>query len=174
MNDVFAVKYRPIYIISRVPDQRCGRESIKEGIPGQCTPHLHILNNMYECFDRSDEVPFKIEKIEDWSNITLKECQFKYKGFLCTKNNVTKCIPLNAQGHRFTVASWCMWPDSATGTTLPTCDEIDGMSIGNEILCGNYTFWENVPCPTDNVSSIVQQGNDYDLDIPQAAYFWGK
>ena len=125
---------------------RCGHDynNVKEGIPGQCINDNYFNNNLYECLDRSDEIPFNSIKEDFWFAINLKPCNNWCGGtpncYECTRNNVTRCID-----------GWCNnnVDDHTFYDTGETCDEINGKSILDKKLCGNYTFWQNVPCITN-------------------------
>ena len=90
---------------------------------------------MYDCFDRSDEIPFDKVKESFWFDVTLKSCydQSGFKGFECTRKNITKCV-----------TDWCS--DFHVAVSAETCDEINGRSVKDEKVCGNYTLWQNYPC----------------------------
>ena len=111
------------------------------GIPGQCINNALLQNNIYECFDRSDEHPFGPLKEDFWSNININYCDIdepKFtnlgykKGFNCTRHGETQCVP-----------DWCN-PEANAGIT---CDEFGGVSTLNKDLCGNFTFWNSIKCP---------------------------
>ena len=96
---------------------------------------------MYDCLDRSDEIPFNIVKEDFWFAINLTPCNVSItttrivSGYECTRNNVTKCV-----------TGWC----NVNYGHVETCDEIDGRSIVDKTLCRNYTFWQNEPCQIRN------------------------
>ena len=137
---------------------RCGTvDNVVGGIPGQCITAGYVENNKYDCFDRSDEYPFGQKKVDSWSNISINYCDVDeprwrnmgfVKGFNCTRHGETKCVP-----------DWCE-PRNVAAVAGITCDEIEGVTVYNNDLCGNFTFWNNLKCPDGDWKRWRCQGSN--------------
>ena len=103
--------------------------------PGQCIPRRSWGDKIYDCLDRSDELPtFRLTTLTpfDYAKNNLTECYTKNEGLglSCEVDNV--CVPYS---------KWCK-PSLFSTLTVDVINESCRL-IDDPDLCGNITFWNS-------------------------------
>ena len=91
-----------------------------------------INNDQYDVFDRSDEdlIEAKVESIDFTKFHFCKD----WRGNAGVQCDDSECIPRN---------EWC------NDSPKKVCGDI---TTGNDIVCSNYNFWKDFPCPFNDTA----------------------